>query len=265
MTDAFKLTYSTMFDPPPELHARFEAALAAIRPHLDAEHPMLIGGRDERAPRQFSVASPIDTRIVLGRFQAGEDLHARAAVAAAAAAFPAWAATKWQERVRILRRAVELIEARVYFIGAVLALEVGKNRMEALGEAQETADLIAYYCAQMEANDGYATPMAADPLPGFVSENQSVLRPYGPWLVIAPFNFLSRWRAAPRARRWSRATPSCSRRRRRRPGAGACWRTRSATRACRPGVQLRHRAGRVHRRGADPASRRGRRHVHGQL
>ena len=189
MTDAFKLTYSTMFDPPPELHARFEAALAAIRPHLNAEHPMLIGGRDERALRQFAVASPIDTRIVLGRFQAGEDLHARAAVAAAAAAFPAWAATKWQERVRILRRVVELIEARVYFIGAVLALEVGKNRMEALGEAQETADLIAYYCAQMEANDGYATPMAADPLPGFVSENQSVLRPYGPWLVIAPFNF----------------------------------------------------------------------------
>jgi len=189
VTDAFKLTYSTMFDPPPELHARFEAALAAIRPHLDAEHAMLIGGRDERAPRQFAVASPIDTRIVLGRFQAGEDLHARAAVAAAAAAFPAWAATSWQERVRILRRAVELIEARVYFIGAVLALEVGKNRMEALGEAQETADLIAYYCAQMEANDGYAKPMAADPLAGFVSENESVLRPYGPWLVIAPFNF----------------------------------------------------------------------------
>jgi 1-pyrroline-5-carboxylate dehydrogenase len=83
-----------------------------------------------------SSGRPIDTRIVLGRFQAGEDVHARAAVAAAAQAFPAWAATPWQQRVRILRRAVELIEARVYFIGAVLALEVGKNRMEALGEAR---------------------------------------------------------------------------------------------------------------------------------
>ena len=28
MSDAFKLTYSTMFDPPPALHERFEAALA---------------------------------------------------------------------------------------------------------------------------------------------------------------------------------------------------------------------------------------------
>ena len=34
------------------------------------------------------------------------------------------------------------------------------DRMEALGEAQETADLIAYYCDEMEANDGYVRPMA---------------------------------------------------------------------------------------------------------
>ncbi len=185
----FKLTYSTMFDPPPELHARFESALRAVRAHLGGEHPMLIGAHDERAPRQFAVRSPIDTRDVLGRFQAGEDVHARAAVAAAKTAFPAWAATPWPERVRILRRAVALIEQRVYHLGAVLALEVGKNRMEALGEAQETADLIAYYCDRMEAEDGYAKPMARDPLAGFASENASVLKPHGAWLVVAPFNF----------------------------------------------------------------------------
>ena len=185
----FKLTYSTMFDPPAALHDRFDAAVGVLRGQLGAEHAMLIGGRDERAPRQFPVRSPIDTRVVLGRFQAGEDVHARAAVAAAQAAFPAWAATPWQERVRLLRRAVALIEERVYLLGAALALEVGKNRMEALGEAQETADLIAYSCDRMDAEDGYVKPMARDPLPGFVSENASVLRPYGPWLVIAPFNF----------------------------------------------------------------------------
>ena len=61
--------------------------------------------------------------------------------------------------------------------------------MESLGEAQETADLIAYYCDEMERNEGYAKRMRDDPLPGYVSENQSVLRPYGPWLVVAPFNF----------------------------------------------------------------------------
>jgi 1-pyrroline-5-carboxylate dehydrogenase len=189
MASAFKLTYSTMFDPPPALHDRFESALAQVRASLGGEHPMLIGGRDERAPRQFSVKSPIDTRVVLGRFQAGEDTHAQHAVAAARAAFPRWAATPWHERVAILRRAVSLIEERVYHIGAALALEVGKNRMESLGEAQETADLIAYYCDEMERHEGYVARMASDPLAGFRSDNTSVLKPYGVWLVIAPFNF----------------------------------------------------------------------------
>ena len=124
-----------------------------------------------------------------GRFQAGEDVHADAAITAAQRAYPAWSTRPWQERVQLLRRAVALVEARVYYLGAVLALEVGKNRMEALGGAQETADLIAYYCDQMEANDGYVRPMARDPLRGFVSDNASVLKPYGVWLVIAPFNF----------------------------------------------------------------------------
>ncbi|MCC6196691.1 MAG: aldehyde dehydrogenase family protein [Burkholderiales bacterium] len=186
---SFKLTYSTMFDPPPALHRGFEDALAAIRKTLGAEHAMLIGGHDERARVQFAVHSPIDARMVLGRFQAGDGEHANAAVDAARRAFPAWSRTPWQERVRILRRAVTLIEERVYYIGAVLALEVGKNRMESLGEAQETADLIAYYCDQMERHDGYERDMLPDPLAGFVSENRSVLRPHGVWVVIAPFNF----------------------------------------------------------------------------
>jgi 1-pyrroline-5-carboxylate dehydrogenase len=186
---SFKLTYSTMFDPPPALHDGFERALASVRASLGGDHAMMIGGDEVRAPRQFAVHSPIDTRLLLGRFQAGEDVHADAAVDAARRAFPAWSATPWQERVRVLRRAVALLEERVYVIGAALALEVGKNRMEALGEAQETADLIAYYCDEMERNVGYVTRMRDDPLPGFVSENVSAMRPYGPWLVIAPFNF----------------------------------------------------------------------------
>ena len=60
----FKLTYSTMFNPPPELHAQFDAALVQVRAHLGSEHAMSIGGRDVRAPRQFAVKCPMDTRTV---------------------------------------------------------------------------------------------------------------------------------------------------------------------------------------------------------
>src|SRR5438552_8690261 len=189
MASTFTLAYCMVFNPRAEFHAGFEDALASVRSFLGAEHPMLIGGHDQRAPRQFDIKSPSDRRTLLGRFEAGDETHAAAAIEAAKTAFPAWAATPWTERVALLRRAAALIMERVYEIGAVLALEVGKNRMEALGEAQETADLIAYYCDQMEANDGYVRPMLADPLTGFTSENTSVMKPYGVWLVIAPFNF----------------------------------------------------------------------------
>jgi acyl-CoA reductase-like NAD-dependent aldehyde dehydrogenase len=188
-TSNFKLTYSTMFDPPAELHQRFDHALAKIKVDLGREHAMLIGGRERSSKDKFEVRSPIDRDWLLGVFQQGGGDDVDAAVVAARAAFPPWAATPWQERVRLLRRAAHLIEERVYDIGAALALEVGKNRVESLGEVQETADLIAWYCAQMEANQGYDRILPQDPLKAYVSRNRSVLKPYGVWAVIAPFNF----------------------------------------------------------------------------
>ncbi len=185
----FKLTYSTMFDPPVELHRRFEQSLAKIKAGLGREHAMLIAGRERLSKDKFEVRSPIDRDCLLGVFQGGGADDVDAAVAAARAAYPAWAATPWQERVRLLRRAAQLLEERVYDLGAALALEVGKNRMESLGEVQETADLIAWYCAQMEANQGYDRVLPQDPLKDYTSRNRSVLKPYGVWAVIAPFNF----------------------------------------------------------------------------
>jgi 1-pyrroline-5-carboxylate dehydrogenase len=41
----------------------------------------------------------------------------------------------------------------------------------------------------MEKNDGFIVEMRRDPLVGYSSTNVSVLRPYGVWLVISPFNF----------------------------------------------------------------------------
>ena len=189
MDTTFRLTYSTMFDPPPALHERFERALADVRKKMGRDHAMWIGGRDRAAAATFEVRSPIDRDWVLGRFARGTAADAADAVAAARDAFPAWAATPWPQRVKLVRRAAALIEERVYEIGAAVALEVGKNRMESLGEVQETADLMSWYCDQMEANAGFVRELPDDPLAGFRSRNRSVLKPYGAWAVIAPFNF----------------------------------------------------------------------------
>lgn len=188
-TQDFRLTYSTMFDPPSALHERFDAALELVRAQLGRDHPMVIGGQDRRATDWFEVRSPIDRDWLLGRFPKGGAEDVRAAVAAGAAAFPGWAATPVAERIALLRRAADLIEERVYEISAAVALEIGKNRMESLGEVQETADLVRWYCDQMEANDGFVRDLPNEPLAGFVSRNRTQLKPYGVWAVIAPFNF----------------------------------------------------------------------------
>ena len=43
---SFKLTYSTMFNPPVEMHERFEAALARVTAGLGATHAFHIDGTD---------------------------------------------------------------------------------------------------------------------------------------------------------------------------------------------------------------------------
>ena len=186
---AFKLTYATMFSPPEELHTRFEGALQTIKENMGQEHAMLINGLDVLAEQKFNDINPANTDEVLGIFQKGDATHAHAAIQAAKDAFPLWSRTPWQERVRLMRKVAELIDERIYEICAIVALEVGKNRMEALGDVAETADLMRYACDQMEANEGFIKKMGVDPLQGYRSSNTSVLRPYGVWLVISPFNF----------------------------------------------------------------------------
>ena len=162
-----------MFNPPEELHQHFEAALAQVKAEMGQEHGMIIDGQESKAASTFEDRSPINTDWVLGKFQNGDAQSAADAIAAARRAFPAWGARPWQERVALLRKAAELIDERIFKIGAVIALEVGKNRTEALGDAAETSDLIRYACDQITANNGFIHEMGHDPLQGFKATNYS--------------------------------------------------------------------------------------------
>ena len=185
----FKLTYATMFNPPPEMHDHFDNALKEVKANLGREYGMIINNQDVFATEKFEDRYPGNTDTVLAVMQKGSEQHAQQALAAARAAFPVWSRTPWKERGALLRKAADLIDERIFKFGAVMALEVGKNRMESLGDVAETADLIRFACYQMEKNDGYIVEMGRDPLVGYKATNTSVLRPYGVWLVISPFNF----------------------------------------------------------------------------
>jgi 1-pyrroline-5-carboxylate dehydrogenase len=156
---------------------------------LGKEYGMFIDGKEVFADEKFEVRSPINTDWVLGVMQKGNAQHAQMAIEAARRAFPAWARTPWKKRVALVRKASKLIEKRIFELGAAMAMNVGKNRMESLGDVQETADLMYYSAKMMEENDGFIKPMGKDPLVGYDATNMSVLKPYGVWLVVSPFNF----------------------------------------------------------------------------
>jgi 1-pyrroline-5-carboxylate dehydrogenase len=167
----------------------YEAALEKLRAHLGKEYGMFIDGKDVFADEKYENHSPIDTDLLLGIFQKGNQSHAQAALAAARKAAKTWNLTPWKERIALVRKAADLIEERVYTIGAAISLEVGKNRMEAIADIAEAADLMRYACDQMEDNNGFVIKLGEDPIVGYTSVNYSVLKPYGVWLVISPFNF----------------------------------------------------------------------------
>jgi 1-pyrroline-5-carboxylate dehydrogenase len=186
MATEAKITYATLSADNQELNAKLDAAIEQVRGALGKTYPLYIGGKARPASATTDSLSPTDTRTVVARVASGTVEDVRDAVAAARAAFPAWRHTPWQKRGEILSRAAHTIRERRYELSAWLIFEMGKNRIEALGEIEETADLIDYYVEQMRANDGYVRPMGRL---GPHDTNTSALRPFGVWGVIAPWNF----------------------------------------------------------------------------
>jgi 1-pyrroline-5-carboxylate dehydrogenase len=182
-----KVTYATMMsERMDDVHREFDRMIAAVRTRFGETYPMYIGGAPVESSQQFEDRSPIDRRILLGRFQLGAPEHVREAVAAARDAYPRWAATRWDDRVDILRRLAQLIHAHRIKLSALMGYEAGKSRLECLGDVEEAADLIGYYCSQFEEHDGFVRRMDALEVH---EETISVMRPYGVWAVISPFNF----------------------------------------------------------------------------
>src|SRR5438045_1698703 len=180
-----KITYASIGSLGEDFHRSFDAALKQLRARLGAAHPMFIEGRATKAKAgTFSDTAPADSRLLLGKFQLGGREEARKAVASAKAVFPAWRDLGWRQRVALLRTAADLMTQRQFEFAALLSLEVGKNRFEAIAEVSEAIDLILYYCQQIERHDGYEMPMGTG-----AEKTRSVLKPYGVWAVVAPFNF----------------------------------------------------------------------------
>jgi 1-pyrroline-5-carboxylate dehydrogenase len=183
-----KITYATLRADNEELHALYEHGVDESRSALGGHHRNVVNGRwVDGSAGVFEARSPIDSDMLIGTFAKGDRDDVRQAIAAARAAAPAWRHTPWRDRLAVLRKAAELISERQMRYGADMAFECGKNRLEALGEVEEAADLIRFYSDTMERNDGYDHPM--DNLGDAAVHTRTILRPHGVFAVISPFNF----------------------------------------------------------------------------
>src|SRR6266849_3650233 len=182
-----KVTYTSANGDWELCHRQFDDALARVRAQLGRDYPLYIG-RDAVPSGGPPIvdASPIDTSVMLGRFATATPEQVGRAVAAAKGAQREWAHRPWRERVATLRKAASLIRERKFELAAIMALEVGKSRLESMGDAEESADLIDYYCQELEDANGFVRQMAKVTA---VERNTDVLRPYGVFACIAPFNF----------------------------------------------------------------------------
>jgi RHH-type proline utilization regulon transcriptional repressor/proline dehydrogenase/delta 1-pyrroline-5-carboxylate dehydrogenase len=130
------------------------------------------------------VISPIDGATVVGSVIEGDAALANAAMAAAAAGFPGWAATAVEQRAEILERAAELLEAARARLIALMQIEGGKTLDDALAEVREAVDYCRYYAAEARR---VLTPQH---LPGPTGEsNELHYRGRGAFVCISPWNF----------------------------------------------------------------------------
>jgi 1-pyrroline-5-carboxylate dehydrogenase len=183
---SFRITYSVLDADLKLLHQELDQALERTRSALGAEHPSWVDGKPAKTHHLFDNRNPADRRQLLGRFHAANAAMVDRAVEAGRKAQVDWGRRPWQQRVALLRKAADRISERRLETASAMILETGKNRLEALGDVEEAADLLRYYAAQVEEADGYSRPL------GRLSpkeDTRDLLRPYGLFGVISPFNF----------------------------------------------------------------------------
>jgi aldehyde dehydrogenase (NAD+) len=139
--------------------------------------------------------NPADTREVVAEYALATAVEARQALAAAQAAFPAWAGQTPVARGRVLSKASHLLESRKVALAELLTREEGKTLAEAAGEVQRAVDIFRFY-------GGLSYTLGGQTLPHDLPGNLLYTRrePLGVVALITPWNFpvaIPAWKLAP--------------------------------------------------------------------
>jgi 1-pyrroline-5-carboxylate dehydrogenase len=179
----FRNEPATDFSQPAHRQA-MEAALQKVRAEFGREYPLRLGGESIATGDRLTSVNPSHPGEIVGiHFRATAALAHRA-VEAAHAAFPQWAATPAEERVRLTVEVAGILRARKFEFAAWLVYEAGKTWPEADADVAEAIDFCEYYAREMARLAG---PQPVVQLPG--ERDEMVYLPLGVGVVIPPWNF----------------------------------------------------------------------------
>ena len=122
--------------------------------------------------------------IVASRVALASAAEVDAAVRAARAAFPAWAATPALKRARVLFRFREILEARRAELARIIASEHGKLVSDAAGEVTRGLEVVEFACGAPHLTKGEFAGNV-----GTGVDSYSLRQPLGVAVGITPFNF----------------------------------------------------------------------------
>lgn len=171
-----------------EFNKNFEDAVESVRKKFGKKYPCIIDGKEVFSEQTFDVRSPSDTRIILGTFPKLDKSQTNEAILAAKNAFTKWSHMSYQERSNVFKQTADEFSKIKFELAAWMSFENGKTRIEAINDVDESIDFMRFYSFQLEENEGFCKQT---PHPNPHEKTRSVLKPYGVWGIIAPFNFPS--------------------------------------------------------------------------
>ena len=166
-----------------EARQAMQAALDRVKGELGGTCLPVINGQTVQTAEMVDSLDPSHFRRVVGRWGKATADHARQALDAATAAFPAWRDTEPAERAGYLLRTAEVLRRRRFELAAWEVYECGKQWRESDADVAEAIDFCNFYALEMKR---VAQPRRRD-VPG--EENVYFYEPRGVTVVLAPWNF----------------------------------------------------------------------------
>jgi len=165
--------------------ARLTITQPCTHDFADVPTDLFIGGHwlESVSGRRIDVIDP-STEACLASVANATPEEGIAAVDAAEAAAPAWAATPPRQRAEILRKAYELMSGRLDWFAELISLENGKALSDARGEAAYAAEFFRWYAEE-------AVRIVGDVALAPAGANRMLVQyqPVGISVLVTPWNF----------------------------------------------------------------------------